>query len=55
MEQQQDRTGPVEQARARLDHLINHPDKTVSVAEYKAQLAAAQKEYNAAWNEAHRG
>lgn len=30
-------------ARAWLAFLIDHPDKTVSVAEYKAQIKSAQK------------
>jgi hypothetical protein len=30
-------------AHARLQHLIDHPDKAVSVAEYRAQIKAAQK------------
>lgn len=32
-----------EAARANLAHLIDHPDKSVSVAEYRAQIKAAQK------------
>jgi hypothetical protein len=32
-----------EQARDRLQHLIDHPKLTVSIAEYRAQLQAAMK------------
>ena len=38
-----------EQARDCLQALIDHPDKAVSVAEYRAQITAAQK----ASNDAH--
>lgn len=50
MEQQQDEIGSLEQAGERheaarewLAFLIDHPDKTVSVSEYKAQLKEAKK------------
>lgn len=50
MTQTQDRTEQIERAGERyeaarnwLAFLIDHPDKAVSVAEYKAQLARARK------------
>jgi len=38
-----DKASNYDAARAKLADLIDHPDKTVSVDAYRAQLAAARK------------
>jgi hypothetical protein len=46
MEQQQDGTEAMErynEARAWLAFLVDHPDKAVSAAEYRAQIVAASE------------
>lgn len=42
------RQGEYDDARASLMARIEHPDKSVPVAEYRAQLTAAQKAVNRA-------
>lgn len=44
-----DMTEEYEAARAELDRLIDSPDKTVSVDEYREQLKAAKRRAQAAY------
>ena len=58
MGQMQDGTGSAkryEEARAWLAFLIDNPDKTVSVDEYKAQIRGAQKAVAAAYKAVMKG
>ena len=56
MGQKQDETGQAERAgeryeaaRAKLAHLIDHPEKHLSVAEYRSHIKAAQRAVAAAY------
>lgn len=56
MGQKQDETGQAERAgerydtaRAKLAHLIDHPEKHLPVSEYRAHITAAQKAVAAAY------